>query len=184
MVFGGVAAAAAGKALASATRGARRRRRRYRSTADRMRKDQKRSIAEYLRKRRSGPKRGRPTRRVTDPTSRAAIRRSEQRRGIRRTRWGRPSRGFGPSRPSRRPSRGPRRWGRSMGPRRGPSRGRPSRRITVRGPRSIRRGYGPSRGPRRKSSRTSRIAISRSRNRLGPASSRRSRQVVRGRRRR
>ena len=64
----------------------------------------------------SGPKRGRPTRRVTDPTSRAAIRRSEVRRGIRTT---------GPKTPT---SRGPRRPSRTINT--GPSRGRRPIRTT------------------------------------------------------
>ena len=48
----------------------------------------------------SGPKRGKPTRRVTDPTSRAAIRRSEARRGIRTT-GPKPPTSRGPRKPSR-----------------------------------------------------------------------------------
>ena len=56
----------------------------------------------------SGPKRGKPTRRVTDPTSRAAIRRSEERRGIRTT-GPKPPTSRGPKRPSRTINTGPKR---------------------------------------------------------------------------
>ena len=61
----------------------------------------------------SGPKRGRPTRRVTDPTSRAAIRRSEARRGIRTT-GPKPPTSRGPRRPSRTINTGPSRPRRGM----------------------------------------------------------------------
>ena len=56
----------------------------------------------------SGPKSGKPTRRVTDPTSRAAIRRSEERRGIRTT-GPKPPTSRGPRKPSRTINTGPKR---------------------------------------------------------------------------
>jgi len=62
----------------------------------------------------SGPKRGRPTRRVTDPTSRAAIRRSEARRRSLRTTGPQPPTSRGPRKPSRTINTGPK----SRGPRR------------------------------------------------------------------
>ena len=58
------------------------------------------------RRRRPRPISGRPTRRVTDPTSRAAIRRSEARRGIRTT-GPKPPTSRGPKRPSRTINTGP-----------------------------------------------------------------------------
>jgi len=108
-------AAAVGKSLGSGTPGRRRRRPRPIS---------------------SGPKRGRPTRRVTDPTSRAAIRRSEARRGLRTT-GPKPPRGRGPKRTTRTINTGHSGW-------------KPS----------------STRRPRRLSSRTTRAAIARSRARL------------------
>ena len=94
-----------------------------------------------------GPGRGRrPGRKLT--TSQAAIRRFEE---MKRKKAGT---GRGPRKPSRSVNTGPI----SRGPK------RPSRSVNT---------GSTSRGPRRKSSSTSRIAIARSRNRLGPASSRR-----------
>ena len=96
----------------------------------------------------SGPKTSRrPGRKLT--TSQAAIRRFEE---MKRKKAGT---GRGPRKPSTRSV--------NTGPiSRGPK--RPSRSVNT---------GSTSRGPRRKSSSTSRIAIARSRNRLGPASSRR-----------